>query len=106
VKPNGSTGFATRRNIVENNFIAPGGGVAARETQRGLTGGAGADLKRLLSPDETKFCSDRHRPVSTFPPVFTGLSDFSLIGVGFHPIYKSMKPAETGVDCGRHREPR
>jgi hypothetical protein len=36
-------------------------------------------LKHLHSPDEMKFCSDRHRPANTFPPVFTGLSNFPVI---------------------------
>jgi hypothetical protein len=54
------------------------------------------DLKHLHSPDEMKFCSDRHRPANTFPPVFTGLSIFA---VGFHPIYESMKLADSESGC-------
>jgi hypothetical protein len=58
-------------------------------------------LNHLHSPDETKFCSDRHRPANTFPPVFTGLSIFMDRGrVGFHPIYESMKWADAGAGYG------
>jgi hypothetical protein len=31
-------------------------------------------LKQLHSPDEVKFCPDRHRLADTFSPGFTGLS--------------------------------
>jgi len=57
-----------------------------------------ADLNHLHSPDEMTFCSDRHRPANTFPPVFTGFSIFfESLQVGFHPIYKSMNAADSGV---------
>jgi hypothetical protein len=57
----------------------------------------GADSNHLHGPDEIKFRLGRHRPANTFPPVFTGLSNFSMIGVGFYPIYESIKTADTGV---------
>jgi hypothetical protein len=48
--------------------------------------GVEADMKHLHSPDENKFCSDRHRPANTFPPVLTGLSFFPNRGrSGFTP---------------------
>jgi hypothetical protein len=72
MKPNDWIGFATPRNIAGDDFIA-------------LVDGAEAHLKDLHSPDETKFCLGRHRPANTFPPVFTGLSNFSRSGSGFTP---------------------
>jgi hypothetical protein len=82
----------------------PVGDVAARETQEYLAGGAGANLNHLHSPDEIKFCLGRHRLVNTFPPVFTGLSNFFEIEVGFYPICESIDPAYTCMDWSQHRE--
>jgi hypothetical protein len=52
-----------------------------------------ADPKFLHSPDEMNFCSGRHCPANTFPPVLVGLSIFpgQFNPVGFYPIYKSRR---------------
>jgi len=69
---------------VANNFIS-------------LVVGVETALDHLHSPDEV-FRLDRHRPANTFPPVFTGFSIFfESLQVGFHPIYKSMNAADSGV---------
>jgi hypothetical protein len=58
----------------------------------------------FAQPGRNEICLGRHRPANTFPPVFTGLSDFFPDRVGFYPIYESMKLADVGENCGRHQK--